>query len=510
MAYDGSIIFDTEINQDGFDAGVKSLGESATKAGKAFAPISAGAAVLFTGLIANTQATQEYVTEMAKLDTAFSQSGFTAEQASSTYSDMFAILGETDTAVEASNLLAKLATTQEDLTNWTTISTGVFATFGDSLPIESLIEAANETAKTGELTGSLADALNWAGIKEDDFKAKLALTNSESERQKLITETLTGLYGDAAGKYREVNAEVIRANEIQVKLNDAMASLGQTIQPIINDFMESFVDVLGRLATWLETVDEDTIKWGLGVLGLVAVVAPLLLLIGQMAEGFLAVKGILALLTPVMATATGATVATGVASTVASVGVGLLSAAIAFITSPIGLAVLAIGTIIYIIHELWQDSEAFREFWISVWQKITAAPKKALADIKADVKEWAKIGTAIIDAVFGGLKAGWSNIENWLNDKFGGIDDKIKSWGLGGGTTKAQDSRRKSGYATGLGFVGQDMTVNVHRGEKIVPANQSGTDTALLQQMVSQLDRLTQTVYNQPYTQQKLGRMGAI
>ena len=286
--------------------------------GKAFAPVSKGAAVLFAGIIANTEVTKEYVTEMAKLDTAFSQSGFTAEQASSTYSDMFAILGETDTAVEASNLLAKLATTQEDLTNWTTISTGVFATFGDSLPIESLIEAANETAKTGELTGSLADALNWAGIKEDDFKAKLALTNSESERQKLITETLTGLYGDAAGKYREVNAEVIRANEIQVKLNDTMASLGQTMQPIINDFMESFVDVLGRLVDWLETVDEDTLKWGLGVLGLTAVVAPFLLLIGGMAEGFLAVKGAIALFIPVATTATGANNCGGSKCTVAA------------------------------------------------------------------------------------------------------------------------------------------------------------------------------------------------
>ena len=67
---------------------------------------------------------------------------------------------------------------------------------------------------------------------------------------------------------------------------------------------------------------------------------------------------------------------------------------------------------------------------------------------------------------------------------------------------------RKSGYATGLGFIGQDMTVNVHRGEENSPANQSGTDTALLQQMVSQLDRLTQTVYNQPYTQQKIRQNG--
>ena len=510
MAYDGSIIFDTEINQDGFDAGVKSLGESATKAGKAFAPISAGAALLLTGLVANTQATKEYVEDMGKLDTAFSEAGFTAEEAGQTYTDLFGILGESDQAVETANHLAQLVDNQEDLTKWTTIATGVFATFGDSLPIEGLTEAANETAKTGEVVGVLADALNWAGVSEDDFKLKLQGVNTEQERQKLITETLTGLYGSAAEKYREVNAELIRANEIQADWNETTAELGQIMQPIINDLMESFVNVLERLVDWLGTLDENTIKAGLGILALGAIIAPALLLIGSMADGFIAIKAAIALFIPVATTATGVTTAVGTTAAVAGTSVGFLGTAIAAITSPIGLAVIAIGTIIYIIHELWQDFEAFRDFWIAVWQKITAAPKKAWQDIKSDVKEWAKIGTAIIDAVFGGLKAGWSNIENWLNDKFGGIDDKIKSWGLGGGTTKAQDSGRKSGYATGLGFIGQDMTVNVHRGEKIVPANQSGTDTALLQQMVSQLDRLTQTVYNQPYTQQKLGRMGAV
>lgn len=43
---------------------------------------------------------------------------------------------------------------------------GVSGTFGDALPIEGLIESANETAKVGKVTGVLADALNWAGISE--------------------------------------------------------------------------------------------------------------------------------------------------------------------------------------------------------------------------------------------------------------------------------------------------------------------------------------------------------
>ena len=57
-----------------------------------------------------------------------------------------------------------------------------------------MIESANETAKVGQVTGSLADALNWVGISEDAFNEKLAACSSESERNRLIMETLSGAY----------------------------------------------------------------------------------------------------------------------------------------------------------------------------------------------------------------------------------------------------------------------------------------------------------------------------
>ena len=119
-------------------------------------------------------------------------SGKTADSARQSYSDFYAILGESDRSVEAVNHLAKLCNTEEELAQWSTICAGVSATFGDSLPIEGLTEAANETAKVGQVTGPLADALNWAGISEDKFNRQLALCNSEQERAALITSTLAG------------------------------------------------------------------------------------------------------------------------------------------------------------------------------------------------------------------------------------------------------------------------------------------------------------------------------
>ena len=166
----------------------------------------AGAA---TALLALSASTAEYRNNQAKLATAFETAGGSATVAKDTYNDLYRVLGDGGKATEAAGHLAKLTTEEKALNEWTTICQGVYATFGDSLPVEGLTEAANETAKVGTVTGTLADALNWAGVSEDAFNEKLAACNTEAEREKLIRETLNGLYNDAASKYEVNNAAVL-------------------------------------------------------------------------------------------------------------------------------------------------------------------------------------------------------------------------------------------------------------------------------------------------------------
>lgn len=195
---------------------------------------AAGAAV--TGLVACAEATRDYRMDMGKLDTAFTTNGFSAEAATAAYHELVGVLGESDQAVETANHLAKLTENEKDLATWTgDILPGVFATFGDSLPIEGLTEAANETAKVGQVTGPLADALNWAGVSEDAFNESLAACTTEQERQALITETLAGLYSEAADAYKETNAEVIRANQANDAWMASTAEIGKVIEPIVTD-----------------------------------------------------------------------------------------------------------------------------------------------------------------------------------------------------------------------------------------------------------------------------------
>ena len=276
---------DSSTNSTGALSKLGSVAKGAMKG--AVAGLKAGAtaaAGLTTAFLATAESTRETRIAMGRVDTAFTTMGYSAETGKKTFMDFAAILGDTDQATEAVGNLAKLATSEQDLAKWTTIATGVYATFGDGLPIEGLTEAANETAKVAQVTGPLADAINWSttstedwnkalssnetalaafnqGIAagenaEDSFNMALQACNSEQERSQLITATLSSLYGDAAKTYEETSGSILDANRAQAELNDAMAQVGEVAEPvmaalksagasILTDFLPS-VQLLGE------------------------------------------------------------------------------------------------------------------------------------------------------------------------------------------------------------------------------------------------------------------------
>lgn len=236
----------------------ESVGDTVGKVGKA---IGAGVAAMgaaigaaagaFLGLAESTREARE---NMGKLEAGFTTAGHSAEDAKNTYTELYGILGDDGQATEAAAHLAQLTNNEQELATWTDIATGVYATFGDSLPIENLTEAANETAKTGQITGGLADALNWAGVSEDEFQSKLDACTSEQERQALITETLNGLYSDAAEAYREVNGDIIEAQKATASLNSAMAALGAIAEPIVTKLKQLAAELLQQITPFVELI----------------------------------------------------------------------------------------------------------------------------------------------------------------------------------------------------------------------------------------------------------------
>ena len=249
------------------DADFKKLSEGIKKGGKVMATSLAAAGAAFLAL---GPATEKYRQSQAQLASAFEASGGTAAEAKEAYNDLYRVLGDNDAATETATHIAKLTTNQKEQYQWTTICEGVWATYGNSLPIESLTEAANESAKVGKVTGVLADALNWAGVSEDEFNKKLAACNTEAEREKLIRETLSGLYDEAASKYEKNNAAILAQNEAQAKLNEAMAKLGEAATPIITMLTTLGADVLTAITPYIQSFAENYLPKIQEVLGVVA------------------------------------------------------------------------------------------------------------------------------------------------------------------------------------------------------------------------------------------------
>ena len=226
-------------------SGLASAGKAAA-AGIGLITTAAGAAV--GGLLALESATEEYRVAQGKLNTAFEAAGSNANMAAYAYGEFYKILGDTDTATEASQLLSKLTTDGEDIAYWTHIAAGVFGEFGDSLPIEGLIEASNETTKTAQVTGVLADALNWVGISEDAVNEKLASMSDATERADYLMNLLMDTYDGSADAFWKNNEALTASREAQTKWMDTLSKLGTTVQTVKTNLISEFLPSIASVA----------------------------------------------------------------------------------------------------------------------------------------------------------------------------------------------------------------------------------------------------------------------
>lgn len=410
------------------DKHFKAIGDAGKKALK---NLGVGIAAAGTALIGVSAATAEYRENQAKLATAFEAAGGSAATAKDTYNDLYRVLGDSGQATEAANHLAKLTTNEKDLADWTNICQGVYATFGDSLPIEGLTEAANETAKTGALTGGLADALNWAGVSEEAFNEKLAACNTEAEREQLIRETLNGLYSDAAAKYEENNAKVLAQNEANAKLQSTLAALGEAVAPIITAFTNFANNALAIVVPYIQQLAEKyTPLLQEALQGVSDVLGTVMGYLTENWETVLTIAGVIA----------GIAAAIGLYNTVAAIKAamdaaqvttlwGLVSAyaaqAAAMIAAiaPYILIVAAIAAVIAIIVLCVKHWDTIKETVIKVWNKMKEVVSTCAENIRAAVSDM----VAKVVAFFVNMKDTISNKVSEMKEKAVSKFEEIKS-----------------------------------------------------------------------------------
>lgn len=185
-----------------------------------------------SALLQLPESTREYSEGLNQLETAFGRVGYSAEETYQAFNYFGSVLGDTRKAQETMLMLAQLTEGEKDLTEWTDILTGVFSMYGKALPTESLTEAILHTVQMGEVQGTLADALEWAGLSVEDVNAKLAEYGSVSERSAYLQKTLNGIYGEAAETYNELNKDILDASTAATDFENEQAKLGDAMRPV--------------------------------------------------------------------------------------------------------------------------------------------------------------------------------------------------------------------------------------------------------------------------------------
>ena len=228
--------------------------------------------------------TAEYRKIMASLETSSQDAGYTAEETAQSYEKLFGVLGDDQSSATTVANLQAIGLEQEKLIQITDGAIGAWAKYGDSIPIDGLAESVNETIKSGEVTGTLADVLNWAaeegetfGVKmkkgtkanedwnkavseattaEDFFNLALQDCSDSTERANKVLELFEKKGLTEVGKaWQENNEDLIDANKNTLDYKDNMAELAERLTPVTSSIQDGINGIFEKSLQLTENID---------------------------------------------------------------------------------------------------------------------------------------------------------------------------------------------------------------------------------------------------------------
>ncbi len=368
---------------------------SATKA-EALSSLADGISSAGEAMRSMVDESKEYLKIMGQLEASSKNLGYTTKETEQTYMQLYGVLGDNQTAATATANLQALGLEQGQLVQMTDAAIGAWAQYGDSIPIDSLAEAINETAQTGKVTGTFADVLNWAGTSEDAFNEKLQSTSDKTERANMILQEMAkqGLIKSAEG-FRENNAALVESNEAQAKYEEAMSKLAEAIMPAVSNAMELAAGAIEKITGFFSTLPEPAQKFA-------TIIGTLIVVLGALAPVILsAVAAFTLLQAPLLPV------------------IGIIAAVVA------GVALLVAA-----FKNLWETNEGFRQAVGEIWAQIQSAISVALSMIQQIISAFVQLVSIIWeqwgDTIMGVVKNTISMITTLIQEGLNIIQNVIK------------------------------------------------------------------------------------
>ena len=278
--------------------------------------------------------------ELMALATAMSSVGIEAEAGGTAMTQTF---NEIEKAV---------ATGGEKLAEFARVSgmtSKEFATAWETSPItaiQSFITGLGKLDESGESAVLVLDNLGLTGIRQSNMLKSLGLASD------LLADSI-----DTANKAWEENTALVNEAETRygttesklAMLRNSAQNLAASFGELLTPMLDSLNQLLQKAIGWLSSLTDEQKQVIVDILSVIAVVGPLLLIIGKVI-GF--VTNLISLLPTLKAL---------------FMGLNAIMAA-----NPIGLIITAIAALVAAFTYLWNNCEEFRQFWIDLWEGIKA------------------------------------------------------------------------------------------------------------------------------------------
>lgn len=266
--------------------------------------------------------------------------------------------------------------------------TGATAEWASKLDFYPLLESINGLLKSVQpLTQNIGDGLAW-------FYENVLLPIAGWTIQEAVPAFLDML----SAAIRTVNEVIEALKPLGVWLwENFLQPLGQWAGETIIAAMETITELLTKFSNWISE-NQSLVE------GFVIVIGSFFAAWGVV-NLVTTITGVVAALTSFVATG-------GLAATVA----GALGAAIAFLTSPITIAVAIIGSLIAIGVLLWKNWDTIKEKSIEIWGAIRDWFKETIEKIKG-----------FFSGLWKGIKETFANVGGWFKEKFNGAVNGIKN-----------------------------------------------------------------------------------
>lgn len=452
-----------------------------------------------SALLGLADSTREYRQILATLEAGANDVGVSTDFVKDKFTDLMGVFNDQDAVTEGLNNLLTAGFDESTLDNITTSLEGAALKWKDTLKFEGLSDSLQEWIGSGgeSLTGQFAELLERMGYNLEDVKAKTAGMTEEQRRNYAMNLLNSEGLNKVSEDYRKQNETMINAQKANADYQNAVAEMGAKIEPITTKIREGFTKILEKILELLNGVDFNKLATDIanGFDYFINTILPTIvsglqwiidnkdiLLAGIVAIGsaFLAWK-----VTSIIQGIVKAFKAWTLATQGQTIAQKLLNTAMK--ANPIGIVITLITALVTAFTTLWNKSEAFRNFWIGLWDKIKSVISGAWEGIKnifSGISDFfSGIGTNIVEGIWKGINGAFE----WLKEKITGwvgnvVDFLKKLFGIKSPSKLMRDEVGKFlGQGVGVGILDSMPSVkkNISKFGNFITDNMGGIKSGL-------------------------------